>query len=222
MKNYGETGTELINKEKPSDKAVSDKEKDDNFLEMIHGDYKEQFQKFFNREFGRRFKEMKTTEEELSYLKNAVKPLQELYKEDDIALVVDSILNEKNDALSGMDERKNQYDGWMKEANETAGKYPGFDLAKELENPEFRAGLMSGIPMENLYRGIHFDELAKIISEATAKATVENIRAGHGRINEVGSETSPSVKAKKDVGSLTDSEIEEFLGKIRRGEKISF
>ena len=222
MKNNVEAGTELKNKEEALKRDASDAEKDEEFFEMIRGEYKKPFQNLFNREFGRRFKEMKENKEELDYIKKSLVPLYELYKEEDVAKIVERILDEKSTDASKSEKSDVRYDGWMNEAMETAGKYPGFDLTKELENPEFRAGLMSGIPMEKLYRGIHFDELAKFISQAAAKATVENIRAGHGRISEVGSEASPSVKAKKDVASLTDGEIEEFLKKIKRGEKITF
>ena len=163
---------------------------------------------------------MKETEEELEGIKGAVKPLLDMYDAKDVASLVNSILKEKSTKEDKFTE--NQYMGWTNEALKTAEKYPGFDFERECENPVFRSGLRSGIPMEHLYCGIHFDELSKIISEAAAKAAIDNIRAGHGRINELGSEKTHSVKAKKDVGSLTDNEIEEFLDKIRRGEKISF
>ncbi len=214
MKNYKESNMEV--------KEPLAEEKEAEFFKLIRGEYKDEFQKLFDREFKRRFKNMKETEEELALLKETLKPLCDLYESEDYDFIVKSITDAKNKNTMDDKNLNEHFERWKNEAMKTAEKYPGFNFASEFENPDFRAGLMSGIPMENLYQGMHFDELAKIISEAAAKATVDNIRAGHGRINEVGSEVSHSVKAKKDVKSLTDSEIDEYLEKIRRGEKISF
>ncbi|MBR6720430.1 MAG: hypothetical protein IKL74_05915 [Clostridia bacterium] len=226
MKNY--KGAEKLTPERNKALAgnMSKEERDDAFSKLIKNDYKEQFQDRFNREFGRRYKGMKETEEELIALKEALRPLMEHYNEKDTVSLVKRILDEsKNKEKSSKGDAaliKKQYDKWLSEAKETKKKYPSFDFKKEFNNSEFRAGLKSGIPMTSLYRAMHFDELSKSISDKASKATLENIRSGNGRIKEAGNERSASVKTKKSVESLTGDEIEEILERVRRGEKITF
>lgn len=200
--------------------------KEDTFSKLIHGEYREQFQNKFDKEFSRRFKNMKKTEEELERLKEALLPLTERYGEKDVTALVKRLVSstkEIEDKKGRLDEYvKNQYAAWDKEATELAKEYPGFDIKTELKAPHFCAGLKSGIPMSYLYRGMHFDELSKDISDAAAKAAVENIRSGYGRIKEAGSENSAPVKKRKKVEDLTGEEIENIIDRVRRGEKISF
>ena len=225
MRNYKEASLASEN-----DKAyagnMSKEERDSAFSELIKNDYKEQFQDRFNREFGRRFKGMKETEEELAMLKEALLPLMERYDEKDTVALVKRVLEDigKADKKKEADPEKlkKQYSKWLEEAEKTKEFYPDFDFRKEFENPEFRAGLKSGIPMTSLYRAIHFDELSKSISDKASKATIENIRSGNGRIREAGSEASVPVKSHKKVEDLTGTEIDDFLERIRRGEKITF
>ncbi len=205
---------------------MSKEERDIAFSRLIKGEYKEQFQDRFNREFGRRFKEMKRTEEELMVLKEALMPLMERFNEKDTLSLVRRLIYEMEEKDENKEREKefvkNQYDRWNEEATEMSDRYPGFDLRAELKNPEFRTGLKSGLPMASLYRGLHFDELSKGETDAAVKAAVANIRSGNGRVRETGSENSASVKTKKSVEDLTGEEIDEILERVRRGEKISF
>ena len=224
MKNYSEDIKNLGGR--TANTAEEDKLRREEEFENLIRDYKEQFQDRFNREFARRFRNMKEQEEELMAIRRALRPVLEFYGTDNVNEAVNRFLNDNETVTRRKAEEypvdAGRYSGWMAEASETAKKYPGFDFAKEWETPHFRAGMNSGIPMEALYRGLHFDELSKAIAEAASKATVENIRSGNGRINEVGSEGSASVRAKKKVNELTDTEIDEYLERIRRGERISF
>ncbi|MDO5478120.1 MAG: hypothetical protein Q4G23_03045 [Clostridia bacterium] len=225
MKNYKE-GYMFPENNKALAGNMSKEERDSAFSKLIQNEYKEQFQDRFNREFGRRYKGMKETEEELSLLKEALKPLMERYDEKDTVSLVKRILEEMGEkakkSVNDPAALKKQYDEWLKEAEAIKKEYPDFDFRKEFENPEFRAGLKSGVPMTSLYRAMHFDELSKSISDNAAKAAIDNVRSGNGRIKEVGSENSASVKSKKNVNDLTDAEIEEFLERVRKGEKITF
>lgn len=211
-----------------SGKGAEDKNK--LFSELIQNEYKDEFNKIFNKQFGKRFKKMKETEEDLELIKQQLSPLMSYYGTDDIKTLVALILKDlqKEVFTPGINEVKKDkaipemYEKWMVEALETSKIYPEFQFAKEIENPEFVKGLRAGIPMTSLYRAMHFDEISKGISETAAKAAVENIRAGKGRINELGIENLGSVRARKKAEALTDSEIEEILEKVKKGEKISF
>ncbi|MBQ2942626.1 MAG: hypothetical protein IJD97_10395 [Clostridia bacterium] len=226
MKNYRGAEINVPEKIEASAGEMSREERDRAFLRLIKNDYKEQFQDKFNQEFGRRFKEMKKNEEELLTLKEALKPLMEHYNEKNPVALVKRLLEDterKNEkARKDSDMVKRQYGKWLSEAEKIREIYPDFDLRKEFENPDFRAGLKSGVPMTSLYRAMHFDELSKSISDNATKAALDNIRSGNGRIKEAGSENSASVKSKKKVEDLTDDEIEAILERVRRGEKITF
>ena len=204
-------------------------EKGKKFSDLMQNEYKDEFQKKFDREFAKRFKKMRETEEALVSIKKSLAPLIEYYGISDIESLVTLILKDlKKEVLAPS---KNNYEGetfekmyekWMDEARKTSEIYPECKFSKEFEKPDFVKGLNAGIPMTSLYRALNFDEISKGISEHASKAALENIRAGKGRINEAGIENSPSVRAKKSAGALTDKEIDEILKKVKNGEKITF
>ncbi len=207
--------------------GAEDREK--KFSELVQNEYREQFQKKFDREFAKRFKKMRETEEALISLKKSLSPLMEYYGISDIESLVALILKDLRKEKADLSEKINEgeafrkmYEKWMGEAEETSKIYPEFKFSKEFENPAFVKGLNAGIPMTSLYRALNFDEISKGISETASKAAIENIRAGKGRVSEVGIENSPSVRAKKNAGALTGKEIDEILKKVKNGEKISF
>ena len=224
MENYSEKQNVAFGKNEALSGAMSKDERNKAFYRLIQAEYKEEFKDLFNREFGRRFRQMKETEEELAEIKACINPLVERFRVSDIKDLAELIMKktEENKMVNDAEFLRRQYDAWSKEAEDTMGEYPDFDFKKEFENPEFRAGLRAGISMTSLYRALHFDEISRAASNAAVNAAMDSIRAGSGRIHEVGSENSCSVKARKRVEDLTDAELDEFLERIRRGEKITF
>lgn len=120
----------------------------------------------------------------------------------------------------------NQYNEWMREAEELKQLYPNFNLENELDNEEFRNDLInSGKSLRKVYESAHLQEIIEGAIQTTAikarEAVTNNIRSRGMRPTENGQRTG-SVKVKKDVNDLTDKDIDRLIARARAGEKVSF
>ena len=120
----------------------------------------------------------------------------------------------------------NQYNDWLRQADEMSKIYPNFDLAKELENEDFRNDLInSGKSLQKVYESAHLEEILAGAIQTTAnktrEATINNIRARGMRPPENGTRRG-SVKVKKDVNELTDKDIDDIMRRVKKGEKVTF
>lgn len=115
---------------------------------------------------------------------------------------------------------------WSQESEALKGKYPGFDLSAEAQNPQFRSLLNAGVPMEHAWKVLHMDEIVSssiqtAVAEAEKRVT-ENIRARGDRPAEAGGAQAGTVSGKIDVNKLTKKELAEIRRRVLNGEKISF
>lgn len=138
---------------------------------------------------------------------------------------LDRIRNEQIEAQASRD-AYNQYNAWVKEAEELKQLYPNFDLTAELENDEFRNDLInSGKSLRKVYEATHLQEIIEGAIQTTAKksqeAVINNIRARGMRPPENGTRMG-SVSVKKDVNDLTDKDIERIYERVKKGDRISF
>lgn len=120
----------------------------------------------------------------------------------------------------------NQYNEWMREAEELKQLYPNFNLENELNNEEFRNDLInSGKSLRKVYESAHLQEIIEGAIQTTAikarEAVTNNIRSRGMRPTENGQRTG-SVKVKKDVNDLTDKDIDRLIARARAGEEVSF
>lgn len=120
----------------------------------------------------------------------------------------------------------NQYNEWMREAEELKQLYPNFNLENELNNEEFRNDLInSGKSLRKVYESAHLQEIIEGAIQTTAikarEAVTNNIRSRGMRPTENGQRTG-SVKVKKDVNDLTDKDIDRLIARARAGEKVTF
>lgn len=119
-----------------------------------------------------------------------------------------------------------QYARWQSEAEELRGLYPSFDLARESENRDFISLLKSGVSLRRAYESAHYDEIMGGAMEHTARRVSEaisrSIQAKGDRPSENGLGTKSGINPRKDVASLTDSDILEILKQVEKGKKISF
>lgn len=119
-----------------------------------------------------------------------------------------------------------QYNSWVREAEELKQLYPSFDLATELENEEFRDDLVnSGKSLRKAYEGAHLQEIIAGAIQTTAskvrESVTNDIKARGMRPAENGMR-SGSVSVKKDVNELTDKDIDRIYKRVQRGDIISF
>lgn len=135
-------------------------------------------------------------------------------------------LKEEQIEAQASKEAYDQYNNWLKEAEELKQLYPGFDLATELENEEFRDDLInSNKSLRRVYESAHLDEIIAGAIQTTAtkvrESVTNDIKARGMRPPENGMR-SGSVSVKKDVNDLTDKDIERIYKRVKMGDTISF
>lgn len=118
------------------------------------------------------------------------------------------------------------YKTWMDQAEKAKAVYPTFDLATEMQNPQFQQLLRSNVDVRTAYEVLHKDEIIPAAMQFTAK-TVEkkianNIAAGARRPTENGMSSQSAAVVKNDVTNLTKADRAEVIRRVQRGEKISF
>ena len=121
---------------------------------------------------------------------------------------------------------RSHYDGMHRQAAELAGKYPDFDLQKELDNPTFLrlTGPEIGLPLEDAYMAVHHRELTRAIAERSRIELSNAIRAGSARPAEHGMGAKAPSVVTFDYKNATKTQRAAFKKQIydaaARGEKI--
>ena len=123
-------------------------------------------------------------------------------------------------------EARQQAERWAQEGAKIAEKYPNFNLAAEMQNPQFGKLLQSGVPMEHAYQVIHLGEIVSGVAQSTAESTkakmAANIRARGARPAENAQSGQSGFTVKDDVSKLTRKDRAEIARRAQRGEKITF
>lgn len=118
-----------------------------------------------------------------------------------------------------------QVQAWEAEASDLAAKYPGFDLGMELGDPNFGRLLQSGVPMEQAYKVLHFDEIqnnvAANVAKTTEKKVADSVRAKGSRPIENGTTSQSGFVYKSDPSKWTKADRAEIARRVARGEKIT-
>lgn len=119
-----------------------------------------------------------------------------------------------------------QVNAWMQEADALREQFPDFDLESELGNDRFQAMLRSGVPMEQAYKVMHFDELqtmtARAVATQTENAVTANIKAKGSRPTENGLQSQSAYQTHTDVAKLTKQDRADIARRAARGETITF
>lgn len=118
-----------------------------------------------------------------------------------------------------------QVQAWENEAAGLSAKYPSFDLSTELEDPNFGRLLQSGVPMEQAYKVLHFDEIqqgvAASVAASTEKKVADSVRAKGSRPVENGTTSQSGFVYKSDPSKWTKADRAEIARRVARGEKIT-
>lgn len=128
-------------------------------------------------------------------------------------------------AHPGVDVR-GHFDNLQRQGREMAGKYAGFDLQKELDDPLFfkLTGPEVGLSVEDAYMAMHHRELTRAVAEGTKRELSNAIRAGAGRPGEHGVSGSAAAVTGFDYRNADRSQRRAFKQQIMnaaaRGEKI--
>lgn len=115
---------------------------------------------------------------------------------------------------------------WMAEAEEAKKVFPGLDLGRELQNPQFLSLLRSNIDLQTAYFAVHNRELVPQVMQYTAAKTQQNvaqsIQAGANRPTENAITPSSTAVIKSDVSKLSKEDRAEIRRRVERGERIVF
>ena len=128
-------------------------------------------------------------------------------------------------APKGVDVR-GHFDALQRQGREMAGRYAGFDLQKELDNPVFfkLTGPQVGLSVEDAYMAVHHRELTRAIAEGTKRELSNSIRAGANRPGEHGIGGGAATVTSFDYRNADRAQRKAFKQEIyraaARGEKI--
>lgn len=145
-------------------------------------------------------------------------------------------LEQENRSLRNQDDQIRQQEEWNQlnqEAEAMKEFYPEFDLNSEMGDPQFMSLLAtlrnSNFPnaVRRAYEVIHHDDIMSgSIEYATqrAKQMVSNaVRSGQNRPRESAANSQASSGMQGiDPSKLTDEQIEDYINRAKRGERITF
>ena len=117
------------------------------------------------------------------------------------------------------------HEEWNREAAALKERYPDFDQAEVLANPEVEKMLRAGCSMEAAYRAAYFDRIMAQQTEATARqvenGVTERIRQRGARPGENGTRPGGAVRTHLDVSSMSRKDREALEKRVLRGEIIT-
>ena len=117
------------------------------------------------------------------------------------------------------------HEEWNREAAALKQKYPDFDQAEVLANPEVEKMMRAGCSMESAYRAAYFDRIMAQQTEATAKqvenGVTERIRQRGARPGENGTRPGGAVQTHIDVNNMSRKDREALERRVLRGEIIT-
>lgn len=236
----GETAAVAVPQEAPTEEA----DKNDAFERLIRGEYKEAYQKKVQDTIRRR---LRANQEDLSRYQRLIPTLELLGKRygltpDDQghydpcalqeALQTDAKRHEakeRKDAISRQlheAQSRRQAVQWARQAQALQELYHGFDLRKELKDPQFKRLMQAGVDLRAIYELRHKEELLPAAMAYAAKAVEQRLSnklaAAGSRPAENGCTARSAAVSQKDVSKFTRQDRLDIIRRVQRGERISF
>ena len=132
----------------------------------------------------------------------------------------------REQARQGREAIDRQVQQWYQEAEAMKGDYANFDLAREMQNPEFLSMLKSKVPVRTAYEVVHLDEIKsaqrQMAAQATERQITANVRARGARPPENGTTSRSGFTVKDDVSKLSKADRAEIVRQVQRGKRIEF
>ncbi len=116
---------------------------------------------------------------------------------------------------------------WVAEGEALKEIYPGFDLRRAArENAEFARLLQAGVGVRRAWEAANLEtilgEAMRYAARTAGKKAAQSLSAAAGRVQENSVLDRASSLSRRDVGSLTQSDILKILDEVSRGAKITF
>lgn len=119
-----------------------------------------------------------------------------------------------------------KYRTWLAQEQDARLVYPSLDLRDEIKDPDFYRLLESGVDVKTAFEVVHKDDIIAAGMQYAVRKTAANVQLETDRNNrrprENGLSSPPAVKTQTDVSKLSRREMEEYIERARRGEKITF
>lgn len=127
---------------------------------------------------------------------------------------------------AGEDERREKtsrlYGRWLRQAADLRGACPGFDLSKELKNPQFCELLRSGASVRAAYELANRESIMRAAARDMEEKLTRRILAGDSRPREGGLSGQSAAAVHSDVAGMSKAARQEIIRRVQRGEKIAF
>lgn len=119
-----------------------------------------------------------------------------------------------------------KYQNWINQESEAQMYYPELDLREEIKNQDFYRLLESGVDVKTAFEVVHKDDIIAAGMRYAVQKTAANVQfetdKNSRRPRENGLGSPAAAKTGVDVSKLSDSDIEEYIERAKRGEKITF
>ncbi len=174
---------------------IPDAEEESDFETLIHGQYKEDFDRRVQKILDGRLKNLR---QENSQLRRQ---------------------QEQQDAFA-----RNAFRRLAQGEEELKGLYPDFDWRNELRNPAFGNLIRAGVDGKTAYEVVHHREMMRRAMEYAANRAVEqmarSVASGARRVGENGGHSMTT--SRNDPKNLSSEELAEIRQRVFEGEKIRF
>lgn len=112
---------------------------------------------------------------------------------------------------------------WDAQAQALRKVYPNFDLKTEIQNETFqRLIAIPGLSMQDAYEVLHRNERDNKVAGDTAHKVAQSIASKGTHPNENGARSQQAIDTHTDISKLTKAEINDYVMRARRGERITF
>lgn len=118
------------------------------------------------------------------------------------------------------------YQKWVQQAEQAKTMYPGLDLRREAQNPQFAQLLGAGIDVATAYQVVHMGELQTQLVQRTAQevkaSTAKAIQANQNRPRENGAAKQKAATIRSDPTKLSRGDFDEIIRRSLRGDRIRY
>ena len=164
------------------------------------------------------FEEGKTLEERLrekNEAKEKAKQAKELER-------LRQQVQENNDREAFM----SKYREWDSQSEAIKAIYPSYNLRAEMSNKDFAMLLNSGVNPRTAYEVVHKDDILsgamQYAANTASKKIANSIMANGKRPIENGNAAQGAAISKVDVSNLSPAQMDDYIRRAQRGEKITF